>query len=98
MLLRNGSRLRAFRLARGLSLRETARQLHVKHPALREWEEESQVPAPPYREAIEIWTRGEIRASDWPLSAREREMREAAGRVRPVESSTNLVTEHEAAS
>ena len=95
-----GLQLRAFRVARGLSLRESARQLHVKHPALKDWEDGVQTPAPAYRDAIEVWTRGDIRADAWPVSTREREIIERASQVRPVESSTNLISdvEHRAAS
>lgn len=78
-----GVRLREFRVARDLSLREAARQLHVVHPALREWEEDRQTPAPAYRDAIEVWTNGEILASSWPASPREREIAERAGAVKP---------------
>lgn len=67
-----------------LSLRESARQLHVAHPALREWEAGTQVPIAHYRDAIEVWTEGEIPAADWPLSPREREIVVNASMVRPV--------------
>src|SRR5262249_53257861 len=79
-----GSRLRRFREQRGISLREGARQLHVAHPALHAWEEEEQVPAPAYRDAIEVWTSGAVRANDWPLTEREQEIVENAARVRPA--------------
>jgi len=78
-----GLRLREFREARKISLREAARQLHVAHPALKDWET-NQVPTPPYREAIERWTNGAIKASDWPLSPREREIVANARQVGPV--------------
>lgn len=82
-----GVRLRTFREERGISLREAARQLHVVHPALREWEDDRQTPAPPYRDAIEVWTDGRIKASEWPVSTREREIAERAAAVRRAVSS-----------
>lgn len=79
-----GPRLRAFRERLGLSLRAAARQLNVAHPALKDWEEEHQTPTPPYRDAIEVWTRKEICAADWPLSGRERVVVENAAKVGPA--------------
>lgn len=79
-----GPRLRRFREGLGLSLREAARQLHVAHPALKDWEEEKQTPTSPYRDAIEVWTNGDIKASDWPLSGRERDIVENAAKVGPA--------------
>lgn len=79
-----GSRLKAFRIENGLSLREAARQLHVVHPALKEWEEGRQVPVPAYRDAIQVWTRGAIRAEEWPLSEAERKAVINAAQVVPV--------------
>lgn len=76
--------MKAFREGLGLSLREASRQLHVVHPAYKEWEEGRQTPAPAYRDAIEVWTHGEIRASDWPMPSRERDIAEKAARVVPA--------------
>lgn len=78
-----GARLRAFREKNGVSLRETARQLHVVHPALMDWEAGLLVPSAPYRAAIEVWTDGAIKAAEWPLSTRERESTENAASVKP---------------
>lgn len=66
-----GARLRRFREKRGLGLRAAARQLHVSHPALRFWETNATTPSGPYRDAIELWTDGDIRAQDWGLTPRE---------------------------
>jgi len=79
-----GPRLRSFRDVRGISLRDAARQLHTVHPALKDWEEMQQVPTVPFRDAIEVWTGGEIKASEWPLSVREREIIASASRVVPA--------------
>lgn len=79
-----GARLTAFRKVRELSLREAADQLHTAHPVLGEWEKGTQVPAPAFREAIEVWTGGEIKVTDWPLSIREREITEKAALVVPA--------------
>lgn len=79
-----GPRLRSFRKGRDLALREAARQLHVVHPALKDWEEGNQTPTAPYREAIEVWTNGEIKASDWPLTGRELQIANQARLVKPV--------------
>jgi hypothetical protein len=76
-----GPRLRAFRETRHISLRDAARQLHTVHPALKDWEERQQVPTQPFRDAIEVWTQGEIRAAEWPLSMREREIIANAAQV-----------------
>lgn len=81
-----GKRLRRFRIGLKISLREAARQLHVAHPALKDWEDETQTPSPPYREAIERWSGGSIKATDWPVSARERDMAAQAAAVRPAVS------------
>jgi transcriptional regulator with XRE-family HTH domain len=79
-----GTRLRRFRQELDISQREAARQLHVKHPSLREWEAGEQTPTHPYREAIEVWTNGAVRACDWPLSGRELEIVTNAKKVGPV--------------
>lgn len=79
-----GARLRKFREAVKMSLREAARQLHVQHPTVKDWEERSKVPMAAYRSAIEVWTGGTIRAEEWPLSVRERGIVESAGRVEPA--------------
>jgi transcriptional regulator with XRE-family HTH domain len=76
-----GPRLGAFRRRLGLSLRAAAVQLHVKHPTLKDWEEGGQIPAPPYRDAIEVWTDGAIKAAEWPIRPRELEIAENAGKV-----------------
>lgn len=83
---RPGPRLRAIREKLGLSLREGARQLHVAHPTLKDWEEEAQTPTPPYRDAIEVWTEGRIKADEWPLEGREKEIAENAAKVKPAQS------------
>jgi transcriptional regulator with XRE-family HTH domain len=80
-----GRQLRAFREARGLSLREAARQLHVVHPALKDWEDEHQSPSAPYRDAIEVWTHGAIPSACWPVSDRERDIALRAAAVRPAD-------------
>jgi transcriptional regulator with XRE-family HTH domain len=85
MALRNpGPRLKRFREARQLSLREAARQLHVAHPALKDWEDEPQTPSQPYRDAIEVWTGGDVKAADWPLEGREKQIAENAASVKPA--------------
>ena len=84
-----GLRLRKFRKALGLSLREAARQLHTTHPALKDWEDEQQTPMAPYREAIEVWTGGDVKAADWPLEGREKQIADAAAAVRPATAKNN---------
>lgn len=79
-----GKRLRAHRVRLGLGLRAAAEQLHVSHPTLRDWEEEEQIPSPPYRDAIEIWTRGDVKADSWPVSDREKETAKNASLVKPA--------------
>lgn len=81
-----GVRLRAFREERSLSMREAARQLHVVHPALKDWEDGNQTPTAPYRDAIEIWTNGTIKAAEWPLTGRERQIASNAAMVKPADS------------
>lgn len=83
-----GVRLRTFRETRKISLRDAARQLHTVHPALKDWEEGQQVPTSPNRDAIEVWTEGEIKADEWPLSARERDLISNAAKVVPAVSKT----------
>ncbi len=78
-----GARLRAFRESFGLSVRAAASQLHVTHVALAQWETGAP-PEPPFREAIEVWTSGAIRESDWVPAARERAYIERASLVRPA--------------
>lgn len=79
-----GSKLRAFRVSLGLSLREASVQLNVTHPALRSWEEGESPPWPMFRRAIEVWTHGTVKASDWPMSPRESELEHAAALVQPA--------------
>lgn len=78
-----GTRLREFRTALGISLREAARQLNVAHPVLKDWEDGVQTPVRPYRDAIEVWTKGAIKSSSWPVSERERDVSDRAAAVRP---------------
>lgn len=87
-----GPRLRRFRIALGLSLRGAARQLHATHPALRSWEDEEQTPTAPYRDAIEVWTGGDIKASEWPLEGREKQIvaNAAAVKLAVPESGTSV--------
>lgn len=87
-----GNRLRGFRVRHGLSLRRAAEQLHTAHPVLREWEAGAQVPAPAFRDAIEVWTTGEVKAIDWPLSLREREITEKASQVVAAEPAVKKAT------
>lgn len=75
-------RLRAFRIRLGLTVRGAAEQLRVVHPAYIDWESGTQVPTQPYRDAIEVWTSGDIRASEWPLKEREAEIVEKAAQVK----------------
>ena len=70
-------------------MREAARQLHVVHPALKDWEEGRQTPSPPYRDAIEVWTSGAIKASEWPAGESERKAVENAALVRPAVAPTS---------
>lgn len=49
-----------------------------------QWESGDQIPIGPYRDAIEVWTSGKVRASDWPLTDRETELVSNAGLVRPA--------------
>ena len=79
-----GAQLQAFRKRCGISIREAARQLRIVYPALIDWEKGRQTPSPPYRHAIEVWTSGEIRATDWPLSDREREVLAKTALVLPA--------------
>lgn len=76
--------MKAFREERGISLREAARQLHVKHPALKDWEDGRKLPSPPYRDAIEVWTEGLIKAGEWPLTKQESEAVKNTALVRPA--------------
>lgn len=78
-----GTRLRAFRESFGLSVRAAAAQLHVTHVALAQWESGSP-PEPAFRDAIEVWTSGAIRESDWVPAARERAYFERASLVKPA--------------
>jgi len=79
-----GTQLQAFRKRCGISIREAARQLRIVYPALIDWEKGRQTPSPPYRHAIEVWTSGEILATDWPLSDREREVLAKTALVLPA--------------
>ncbi len=77
-------------------MRKAADQLNVTHPALKDWEEEEQVPVAPYRDAIEVWTRGEIKAAEWPLNDRDRVLVENAAKVGPAVASSTESGEHNA--
>jgi hypothetical protein len=63
-------------------MREAARQLHVAHPTIRDWEVGVKTPRAPYREAIEVWTNGTVRAAEWPLEGREKAIADSAGAVK----------------
>jgi hypothetical protein len=54
------------------------------HPALKDWEEGNQTPTAPYREAIEVWTGGKVRAASWPLEGREKKIADNAAKVGPA--------------
>lgn len=82
MGMKTGTRLGRYRKALGLSLREASRQLQASHQALMLWESNEQTPSAPFRAAIEVWTGGDIKNTDWPLSERERSIVENAARVR----------------
>lgn len=86
-----GSRLRAHRERLGLSLRAAARELGCTHVAWMAWEADEKSPSGPFRDAIEEWSGGDVPADAWPLSDRERAVRERiaearAAREEPVES------------
>lgn len=84
-----GPRLRAWRESRSIGIREAARELHVSHQNLANWESELQNPLEPYREAIEVWTGGDIKAGEWPVSEREERARMNAAKVRPLGADPN---------
>lgn len=66
-----GARLQAWRKGRGISLRKLAVALGVSSPTLLDWEASRRKPTHPFREAIEVLTQSEIKATDWPISPRE---------------------------
>lgn len=75
--------LREHRLRLGLSVRAAARALGVSHVTYRNWELKRLPPSAPFRHAIEVWTRGVVLESAWPLSEREKTTLLKVGRVRP---------------
>lgn len=56
----------------GYPLAKVAKPLGVSKISVRDWELGTRSPLPIYREQIEILTSGEVPASSWPLSAREK--------------------------
>jgi transcriptional regulator with XRE-family HTH domain len=83
MSTNTGDRLRIFRKSFGLSVRAAATQLHVTHVALGSWEDGAP-PEPAFRDAIEVWTSGAIKVSDWTPAPREQAYQERAALVRPA--------------
>jgi transcriptional regulator with XRE-family HTH domain len=67
-----GEKLRHLRTRRALSIRGAAKQIGCTHVAWRSWER-GQVPLKVMRDLIEQWSKGEIRADDWPQSSRTKE-------------------------
>ncbi len=80
-------KLRAFLKANKgkVSKRGAARAVGVSSPTMLDWISGRKTPAPPNRRALEIWTGGQVRESDW-ISRRERESAEKACRVAPLEA------------
>lgn len=64
--------LRAWRERLGYSFSKVAQPLGVTKITVRDWELGNRHPLPIYRDQIEILTNGEVPASSWPLSAREK--------------------------
>ena len=81
MAKRPHTRLRDFRVALGLSLRQASQQLGVSHVALRTWET-VKPPEGPYRDLIEVWSGVKLPASMWPLSPTEKKVAKLTRRLR----------------
>lgn len=81
--------LRAFRMSRGLSQRQAGAQFSVAHVTFRGWELGTAVPSKRFRQAIEVWTEGEVTEVSWPISDRERRLEACASAVRPAIASAD---------
>ena len=87
-----GARLRAFRESLNLTLREAAEQLHVTHPALRQWELDEVIPSEPFRLALQKWSGGKLTSEMWGLTPREERIAEQLAEVataRPGKTGTD---------
>lgn len=71
---RSAKALSDYRSKLGRSARKAAEELGTSHNALRSWELGRANPNPLFREAIEVWSEGKVRADGWGLNAREREI------------------------
>jgi DNA-binding transcriptional regulator YdaS (Cro superfamily) len=68
-----------------ISIRKAGEALGgVSDPTIISWRDGQKVPSPEHRAAIEVWTKGEVPASEW-LSKREREQAKATANVRPFD-------------
>lgn len=63
--------LTAYRVGKGLSKRKAAKEIGVSHVQLGAWERGDQTPTLDYRDLIEKWSAGKIKATRWPLSPSE---------------------------
>jgi DNA-binding transcriptional regulator YdaS (Cro superfamily) len=54
-----------------LSARQAGSQMGVSHASVLDWESGAKSPNPLCKAEIERWTRGRVKAKDWPLSRRE---------------------------
>jgi len=76
---RGSAGLRAFLQRHKLSQVAAASELGTSGPTVHEWCSGSKRPRPHYREAIEIWTGGEVKAGDWDTG----DERQCVDAVRP---------------
>lgn len=81
---RPAEKLTNFRKRHGISLHKASELLGASGPTILSWEQERTVPRPPYRRAIEIWTKGEISETEWQ-SPGERAAIERTADVKPFE-------------
>jgi len=75
---------KAFLKRNGLTLADAGRAVGVSRVATLHWSTGVRTPRSPYREALEVWTRGEVVASSWG----ETEDEHKASGVRPYEPKT----------
>lgn len=69
----------------GIGPTKASADLGVTKTAVIQWKKGERVPNPVSRQAIEVWTHGEVRADDWVPGKVEREVRERAAEVKPFE-------------
>jgi transcriptional regulator with XRE-family HTH domain len=77
-------KFKAFLKDNGIAKRRAARDLKVSAPTILDWESGTKTPTPENREAIRVYTRGEVTEQDWE-TPRDRKAEKRVATVKPFE-------------